>query len=270
MIRLIATDIDGTLVKDGTLLIDPEYMSVIDRLIDKGIIFVVCSGRQFSSEKKLFAPIKHKLLYITDGGTVVRTPDKILKTYPMKPELWKNMCKMVRDELPSCDYFAATPDLCYAEDGGSPIFHRLRDSYGFEMREVDDIIKLSGEDIIKFTIYHPNKCEELCAPVFIPAWKDVSHIAPAGKEWVDCNTLGVSKWTAISYLMDKLDLQPDEVCCFGDNLNDIEMLKNAGTSYAVANARSEVISAAKHTCAPYWENGVLQVLKSFLNSSIPF
>ena len=82
MIKLIATDIDGTLVKDGSLLIDPEYMSVIDRLIDKGIIFVVCSGRQFSSEFKLFAPIKHKLLYITDGGTVVRTPKEILKTYP--------------------------------------------------------------------------------------------------------------------------------------------------------------------------------------------
>ena len=61
MIKLIATDIDGTLVKDGSLLIDPEYMSVIDRLIDKGIIFVVCSGRQSSSEFKLFAPIKHKL-----------------------------------------------------------------------------------------------------------------------------------------------------------------------------------------------------------------
>ncbi len=77
MIKLIATDIDGTLVKDGSLLIDPEYMSVIDRLIDKkGIIFVVCSGRQFSSEFKLFAPIKHKLLYITDGGTVVRTQRK--------------------------------------------------------------------------------------------------------------------------------------------------------------------------------------------------
>ena len=86
MIKLIATDIDGTLVKDGSLLIDPEYMSVIDRLIDKGIIFVVCSGRQFSSEFKLFAPIKHKLLYITDGGTVVRTPKEILKTYPQAPQ----------------------------------------------------------------------------------------------------------------------------------------------------------------------------------------
>ena len=49
MIKLIATDIDGTLVKDGTLMINPEYMTVIEQLTQKGILFVVCSGRQFSS-----------------------------------------------------------------------------------------------------------------------------------------------------------------------------------------------------------------------------
>lgn len=78
MIKLIATDVDGTLVKDGTMQIDPEYMTVIKELVQKGIIFAVCSGRQFISERKLFAPIKDQLLYITDGGTVVRTPQEIL------------------------------------------------------------------------------------------------------------------------------------------------------------------------------------------------
>ena len=169
---------------------------------------------------------------------------------------------MVRDVLPACDYFVAAPDFCYAEDGGSPIFHRLRDSYGFDMREIDDLTKLKADDIIKFTIYHPSLCEEMCSPHFIPFWKNQAHIACAGKEWVDCNATGVNKWTAISYIMDKYNILPDEVCCFGDNLNDIEMLKNAGTSYAVSNARPEVIEAAKHICPPYWENGVLQILKT--------
>ena len=45
MIKLIATDVDGTLVKDGTMQIDPEYMTVIKELVQKGIIFAVCSGR---------------------------------------------------------------------------------------------------------------------------------------------------------------------------------------------------------------------------------
>lgn len=264
MIKLIATDIDGTLVKDGTLMINPEYMTVIGQLTQKGILFVVCSGRQFSSEKKLFASIKDKLLYISDGGTVVRTPNEILKTYPMSDELWKNMYQMVKEKLPSCDCFAATPDYCFAEDGGSQMFHWLRDSYGFEMKEIDDLSKLESKDIIKFTIYHPTACEEMCTPLFIPSWKEKAQLAVAGKEWVDCNALGVSKWTAISFLMEKYQLNADEICCFGDNLNDIEMLKNAGTSYAVSNARPEVIEAAKSTCAPYWESGVLEVLKSFL------
>ena len=149
-------------------------------------------------------------MWITDGGTVVRTPKEILKTYPMNEDIWKGMCRMVRDELPACDYFAATPDFCFAEDGGSPVFHLLRDSYGFEMREVDDITRLDRNDIIKFTVFHPDKCEELCTPVFIPAWNKKAHLAAAGKEWVDCNAKGVSKWTALSYLIDRFDLLPDE------------------------------------------------------------
>ena len=190
MIKLIASDVDGTLVKDGTLMINPEYMTVIHKLVEKGIIFVVCSGRQFASERRLFAPIVNELYYISDGGTVVRTPDKILKTFPMD--------------------------------------------------------------------------EELCTPEFIPYWKKHAQVAAAGKEWVDCNAAGAKKWTAISYLMEYFGLNADEVCVFGDNLNDIEMLTNAGTSYAVSNARPEVIHAAKYTCAPSWESGVLHILKEFL------
>lgn len=212
MIKLIATDVDGTLVKDGTLLIDPEYMTVVSRLVDQGIYFVVCSGRQFSSEQKLFAPIKDRLLYISDGGTVVRTPEKILKTYPMETALWKSMCRMVHDKLPSCDCFAATPDYCLAEDAGSRMFHWLRDSYGFDVREVPDLSKVENEDIIKFTIYHPTSCEELCSPNFIPAWKHQAKLAVAGKEWLDCNARGVSKWTGLSFLMNYFGLTSDEVC----------------------------------------------------------
>ena len=42
---------------------------------------------------------------------------------------------------------------------------------------------------------------------------------------MDCNARGVSKWTGLSFLMNYFGLTPDEVCCFGDNLNDIEMLQ---------------------------------------------
>ena len=83
MIKLIVSDIDGTLVKDGTLDINPEYMDVIRKLTEKGIHFVACSGRQYSSEKQLFAPVKDIISYISDGGTLIRTSEKILKVYTL-------------------------------------------------------------------------------------------------------------------------------------------------------------------------------------------
>ena len=137
MIKLIATDVDGTLVKDGTMQIDPEYMTVIKELVQKGIIFAVCSGRQFISERKLFAPIKDQLLYITDGGTVVRTPQEILMVHTMPRDVWSGMCRMVQEQMPHCDCFVATPDYCLAEDAGSRMFHWLRDSYGYDIREAE-------------------------------------------------------------------------------------------------------------------------------------
>lgn len=60
MIKLIATDIDGTLVKDGTLAIDPEYMEVVGKLVEKGMIFVACSGRQYRSERQTVCPCRRQ------------------------------------------------------------------------------------------------------------------------------------------------------------------------------------------------------------------
>ena len=144
------------------------------------------------------------------------------------------------------------------------MFRWLKDSYGYDIREAEHLLNIPETDIIKFTVYHKNACEEMCQPLFIPTWKDQSQLAAAGKEWVDCNPLGVSKGTAISFLQEYLGITPEETCTFGDNLNDIEMLQSAGTSYAVANAREEVRAAATDICAPYWENGVLQILKGML------
>ncbi len=264
MIKLIATDIDGTLLKDGTLQIDAEYMTVIHKLIQKGIHVVVCSGRQFVSEQKLFAPIREELFYITDGGTVVRTPKEILQVSTMPDHVWKGMCQMVHESLPDCDCYLSTPDMGYAENESSQMFRWLRDSYGYNIKAVEDLIACSPADVIKFTVYHQTACEEKCASLFTPTWKNQSLLAVSGKEWIDCNPLGVSKWTALSCLQKYLGVLPEETCTFGDNLNDIEMLENAGLSFAVSNSREEVRAAAKEICPPYWENGVLQVLKRFL------
>ena len=62
MVKLVVSDIDGTLVGDGqgAEFLSPEYFQEIERLYDKGIRFMVCSGRQRQSVKKMFAPVADK------------------------------------------------------------------------------------------------------------------------------------------------------------------------------------------------------------------
>ena len=48
-----------------------------------------------------------------------------------------------------------------------------------------DLSSLQGKQVLKFSVYHPERCEELCAPYFTPAWRDKVTLAVAGKEWMD-------------------------------------------------------------------------------------
>ena len=71
MIKLIASDIDGTLVKDGEHELNPEFFDVILKLREKGIQFAAASGRQWASIETIFEPIKEKVFYLADNGAYV-------------------------------------------------------------------------------------------------------------------------------------------------------------------------------------------------------
>ena len=147
----------------------------------------------------------------------------------MPRDVWSGMCRIVQEQMPRCDCIVATPDYCLAEDAGSRMFHWLRDSYGYDIREAAPLADIPEQDIIKFTVYHKSACEEMCAPLFTRHGR-IKRSSAAGTEWMDCNPLGANKGTAIEFVQ-TLRHSPEETCTFGDNLNDIEMLQNSGRSF---------------------------------------
>ena len=132
---------------------------------------------------------------------------------------------------------------------------------------MDYLSSLEAKHVLKFSVYHPERCEELCAPYFTPAWKDKVTLAAAGKEWMDSTPPEGEKSIAVEFIRQRLGISLEETCTFGDNLNDIAMLRKAGMSYAVANARAEVQAAARKVCPSYSEDGVLQILKRIVSES---
>ena len=64
MVKLIACDIDGTLLSTSQQEISPLVFDQLGRLLEKGIVFAAASGRQYLSLRRLFAPFEDKIYYI--------------------------------------------------------------------------------------------------------------------------------------------------------------------------------------------------------------
>ena len=71
MIKLIVSDVDGTLVPDGSADLNPELFDVIEKLREKGIQFAIASGRPWSSVEHTFDPVKKKIFYIANNALIL-------------------------------------------------------------------------------------------------------------------------------------------------------------------------------------------------------
>ena len=70
MIKLVASDLDGTLLQGGAQQLSPHSLDLIHQLVQKGIHFVAASGRQYDNEVRVFSQIKDEISYIAENGSV--------------------------------------------------------------------------------------------------------------------------------------------------------------------------------------------------------
>lgn len=266
MIKLIVSDIDGTLVGDGQGegALNPEYFDVIRSLSGKGVKFMACSGRQRLSIAKLFRPVKSEIFCACDGGSIVFQDKCLLYARMLPDEIVK---ELIRDaaRLEECDFMLCSTECAYCRKEDSEMYHWMTEGYGYDIRAVGhDIEKVVENNIVKVSLYHRDRAEELTDPWFRPKWKDEVKLTLAGIQWLDCVPKDAGKGAALAFMQQHFHILPSETIVFGDNQNDMEMFELAGRSYAVSNAREEVQEAATDVCGGYAEDGVLKVLKSLI------
>ena len=244
MIKLVVTDVDGTLVEDGSPNIDPELFETILKLREKGIQFAVASGRPWASVERTFDPVKKKV-YV----------------YPIDRQIMKRLILAVR-QIPGLSMVYAAADGDYTESKNEALCNWLVESYKFNLRRVDDLLEVA-EDCTKLSIYKDSGVEA-AARSLVEEFKDILQISCAGDMWLDCMAKDVNKGHAVKVIQDSLGIKPEETMAFGDQLNDVEMLKQAYYSFAVANARDEVKKAARFQADSNVNNGVLKILQKLL------
>ncbi len=262
MIKLVATDVDGTLVRESTLNLNPEYYDVIRALHAKGIKVVMASGRQYESIRKLIEPVQDLVWFIADGGATIKM-DGGLESVKEIPREWVKKAWRDVSNIPGMECALGSATKSYIPFKGTELYDRMID-YGFDMEVLGGWDKLPEEPISKISLYHPTEIQRYSDKYFIPRWENKLHMSIAGEWWLDCLMPNVNKGTALQKIMDYLGVTAEEVLATGDNPNDLEMIRLAGTGLAVATAHPRVKEAADGIIPSFTEDGVLQEWKKLL------
>ena len=264
MIKLIASDLDGTLLPEGTADIDPEIYQVIRELLAAGITFVAASGRNYESVMSIFECMEKELTVISDNGGYLAKAGETMHCFSFPQALLEEAVAVARS-LPNVWIMASAARGTYTDMNDPKYIRWIREGYKLDIRVVDDLLKIK-EPLIKVAIY---TCEQDAAEVAEPLRGQIGDrvsIAVAGDRWVDLMMPGVNKGGALAYIQKTMGITPEETAVFGDNGNDLPMFWQAAESYAVSNAREEAKEAAKYVLGDVSEGAVLKELKRILET----
>lgn len=269
MIKLIASDVDGTLVSDGDSNLDNRLFDIIRELKSMGIIFVACSGRSYTSLVNAFSPVKDDIIFCCENGGLIKCRDYVISEHHLKKEYvieLINESRNIEDIIPCL----CTADKLYLERATEDDIKNLLEGYNFYYEKVDDLLKCPLDKVIKVATLDKRKVATNCGIKYNSKWREMLSVTEAGYEWLDIMSAGVSKGRAIDAIRHYLDIRKEETMSFGDNHNDIAMLKATHYSFAVANARREVKAVAKYITKSNLDGGVIKVLEKVLRGDYNF
>lgn len=262
--RLIATDLDGTLLRsDGT--ISARTDALLASLRARDIPLVMVSARPPRSLRQIAERIgiEGNIAIGCNGALMYDiATDTILEHWPLSPQIATRLVTDLRQRL---------PDACFAIEDGlrsgwEPGYLKIRGRQPEPTDYTDDALALCSVPISKLLMRHPHlSADEMLALGREIAGND-ALATHSGDRLLEFSAVGVNKATALAALCARLGIEQYAVVAFGDMPNDIAMLRWAGRGIAVANAHDEVLAAADAITASNDDDGLAVALEELLAS----
>ncbi len=184
MIKLVVSDIDGTLLVDGENELNPELFDVILKLRKQGMQFAAASGRQWVSIERTFDPIKEKIFYLSDNVAYVGLHGRNLYLNTMDPQLARMMVKEIREA--GMVAMVSGPDTVYLDGRDVKFCDWLMTGYQFQVKQVEDLMEVE-EPFVKVSAYCRSDIDRATKDIR-EKYKDRLKIAISGDMWMDAPT----------------------------------------------------------------------------------
>ena len=262
-LRLVATDLDGTIVRrDGT--VSARTVAALDACHEAGVHVVFVTGRP----PRWMAPVAeatgHTGIALCGNGALVYdlAAEQVLHSRTLDAPTAGEVVRRLRDTVQGVTIGLETL-LGFRREAS----YETRYDSGVETL-VADAEELLADDpgVVKVLARVPGRLADDLLAVVRPvlhglAWP--THSNPRDG-LLEVSALGVSKAVALAELAVELDVKQSDVVAFGDMPNDVEMLTWAGAGYVMADGHPEAIAAADHVAPPCVDDGVAQVIERLL------
>ncbi len=238
MYKLIASDLDGTLLLNGSQALTPETIPLIRRLQERGVVFTAASGRQYPNLYRLFGEAAPKMAFICENGALVVYRDEVICKAVMPLPLTHELIYDILDR-PGCEVLISGEATSYLLPKTDSYLNRMQNIVKNNVKVVQALDEIP-EDIIKVSVYEEAGIMEHSAGYFIDRWQKHFKCTVSGHGWLDFVRFDVNKGTAFTALAEHLGINTADTAAFGDNYNDLEMLDCAGAGYVMAHAVPDI------------------------------
>lgn len=261
-IRLIACDMDGTLL-DSQKRLPKRWDAALARLTQRGIHFVVSSGRQYYNLVTAMGGREEGAAYISDNGSIIFEHGRCIHCDELEPDRIREAVAAVRS-IPG-----AHPILCGVHsayyEGGNDLMRRHARMYYERLDEVPDVLAVLGQDpICKVAVFDERGAEDNSYPRLRPMG-ETYQVTLSGDLWVDLANPCASKGAALQLIQQRYGVPPEACMAFGDYLNDSSMMAVCRYGFAMANAHPDLKAICPYVTAyTNDEDGVLRTLDEWI------
>lgn len=268
MIKLIITDMDGTLLNNRNE-INPKFWDVFQDLNKKGVIFSIASGRPYYNLIKRFENIKDNLLFICENGSFVMYKNQELYSSTIEKNGVLEIIEAIK-KVPNIIPLFCGKNSAYTQksifEAASLEAQEEVQKYYDNLKLVENVLEIE-DDFLKIAICDINGAEENSYKYF-KTFEDKFQVVVSGSYWIDFANKGTNKGTAIAKVQKSLNITYDETMAFGDYLNDYEMMKEAKYSYAMKNAHPKLKEISNFiTKYDNNQNGVVETIIESLGAN---
>lgn len=268
MIKLIASDMDGTLLTHDKQL-PPHFVEDIVQMKKHGARFVVASGRMYATLQMQFPQLVAECDCICDNGASVIEAGEFTSLSIIHPDRVQELAAYAQSLSEDMRVVLCGKKDSYIHEYRENVELTRRLMNGFAMFTVRENFAGITDDVFKLSICLGEQAIPLVYPALVQKYGDVLEIVRSGPYYLDVMNKGVSKGVALARMQKTHGVLKSETMVFGDYYNDVSMLAQADYSFTLENSEPEMRKHANFLAPSNAEYGVQTVIKRYVIEEEP-